>query len=606
MIRLRKLMSKESEFPLRYIYKEDEELDTSFNWSQFARLYTFFKPYLKSFVLALIITSSFILISKLLIPLFLGRAVDALGKDQMLSTISQYCLMIAALFVAQWMASIYRVRKLNYIGTRIITDLRQHLFQHMQKLSFRYFDQRPAGATLVRLTNDVNSLQELFTNGIIFILIDLILLIGIIIILLTLNFKLGLAILFAVPIMFLLSLQLQRKIRIAMQDVRLNQSRINAHLNENIQGIRISQAYGQEKENIQYYEKINHTNLHSWNRANHLYQIFGPLVEITSGVGTFVLFFYGAYLIQNGEFTIGLLLAFVTYIGNFWEPIHRLSAIYAQLLVVMSSSERIFELFDQQPDIVDRPNATSLTKVKGDVSFKNVTFEYDPGQPILHGIDLEIEAGKTVALVGHTGSGKSSIINSLCRFYDIQQGQILIDDTDIRDIELQSWRSHLGIVMQEPFIFSGTIKDNIRYGKLDATDKEIQQVAIELGFHEFVRNLPEGYDTQVEERGNSLSVGQKQLISFARAVISDPRILILDEATANIDTESEQLIQKSLVKLFSGRTSIIVAHRLSTIRSADLIVVLDHGRIVEKGSHESLMTARGHYYELVQSQFASS
>jgi ATP-binding cassette subfamily B protein len=383
----------------------------------------------------------------------------------------------------------------------------------------------------------------------------------------------------------------------------MKNSRINSHLNESIQGIRVTQAYTQERENMRYFDSMNLSNKKSWDKASAMNQAFGPLIEITGGIGTFVLFVLGVYLIQSGELTIGLLVAFSNYVGNFWDPINRLGQMYNQLLVAMASSERIFEFIDEEPNIADKPGAKPMPAITGEIRFNHVVFEYEKGRPALKGIDLEVKPGQSVALVGHTGSGKSTIINLLSRFYDPSGGSVVIDGYDIRDVTVQSLRSQIGVVLQDTFIFSGTIRENIRFGRLEATDEEVEAAAKAVNAHDFIVKLPNGYDTEVEERGNVLSMGQRQLLSFARALLANPRILILDEATASIDTETELKIQEALKVLLNGRTSFIVAHRLSTIRSADNIIVLDHGEIKEMGTHRELMERKGIYYGLVQAQF---
>ncbi|XMB29086.1 ABC transporter ATP-binding protein [Paenibacillus sp. BR2-3] len=591
----------------RFVYKDDDQIDKAFDWKQFTRLFGYMRPYAKQMLPLVSIMMILGTITKLTVPFLTSLAIDRAiaPKDGNTSLPLLYILTacVIVLYLIQWIAGVYRIKYTNVIGQRVIYDLRSDLFKHIQKLSFNFFDKRPAGSVLVRVTNDINSLQDLFTNGVVNLMIDCVQLAGIMIILLLINWKLGLAVMVTVPIMFVISTKLRQRIRIAWQDVRIKNSRINSHLNESIQGIRVTQAYTQEQENMNYFDAMNTDSRKSWNKASAMNQGFGPIIEVTGGLGTMILFWLGAYLIQSGELTIGALVAFSTYVSNFWDPINRLGQMYNQLLVAMASSERIFEYLDEEPMVQDKPEAKTLPTIRGDINFNQVVFEYEKGRAALKGIDLNVKAGQSIALVGHTGSGKSTIINLIGRFYDITGGQITIDGRDIRDVTLQSLREQIGIVLQDTFIFSGTIRDNIRFGRLDASDKEVEEAAKAVDAHEFIMKLPRGYETEVEERGSALSMGQRQLLSFARALLANPRILILDEATASIDTETELKIQEALKILLQGRTSFIVAHRLSTIRHADKIVVLDHGEIKEEGTHGELTARDGIYNGLIEAQF---
>lgn len=593
----------ESQAGQRFVYQDDELIDKPFDWNQLRRLFTYMKPYRKQMLPIIIIMMFVGAITKLTVPMLIRVAIDDAITPKNHKLLFTIVGIMLGVYIIQWLANTFRIKYTNIVGQRVIYDLRHDLFSHIQKLSFRFFDTRPAGSVLVRVTNYVNSLQDLFTNGVVNLLIDCVQLCGIMIILLSFNFKLGAAIIITVPLMFLISTKLRLRIRRAWQDVTIKQSRLNSHLNECIQGIRVTQAYTQEKENIRFFNHMNMGNRLSWNRASMLNQSFGPLIEITGAIGYCILFWYGAHLIQTEEITIGLLVAFATYIGYFWEPITRLGQMYSQLLVAMASSERIFEYLDEKPNVAELPSAKELPPITGHVKFENLVFEYEPGRPALKGISIEAKAGQSIALVGHTGSGKSTIMNLLCRFYDPVEGRVLIDGTDIREVTVQSLRSQVGIVLQDTFIFSGTIRDNIRFGRLNATDEEVEMAAKAVHAHGFIVGLPQGYETEVQERGNVLSMGQRQLISFARALLADPSILILDEATASIDTETELKIQEALKTLLAGRTSFIVAHRLSTIRGADKIIVLDHGRVMESGNHEELMREQGIYYGLIQAQY---
>ncbi|WP_039833800.1 ABC transporter ATP-binding protein [Paenibacillus sonchi] len=605
--KIKQSTAQEQTLEERFVYKDDDVIDKAFDWKQFTRLFSYMKPYARQMLPLVLVMMILGTATKLTVPYLTSMAIDKAiapkSGNPSLTLLYTLTAIVIVLYLIQWIAGVYRIKYTNVIGQRVIYDLRSDLFRHIQKLSFNFFDKRPAGSVLVRVTNDINSLQDLFTNGVVNLMIDCVQLLGIMVILLLINWKLGLAVMITVPIMFFVSTKLRQKIRIAWQDVRMKNSRINSHLNESIQGIRVTQAYTQEKENMNYFDAMNMDSRKSWNKASAMNQAFGPIIEITGGFGTMILFWFGAYLIQTGDLTVGFLVAFSSYVSNFWDPINRLGQMYNQLLVAMASSERIFEYLDEQPAVQDNPGATPLPKIKGDIKFNKVVFEYEKGRAALKGIDLDVKAGQSIALVGHTGSGKSTIINLIGRFYDIKSGSITIDGQDTREVTLQSLREQIGIVLQDTFIFSGTIRDNIRFGRLDATDQEVEEAAKAVDAHEFISKLPGGYETEVEERGSALSMGQRQLLSFARALLANPRILILDEATASIDTETEIKIQEALKILLQGRTSFIVAHRLSTIRHADKIVVLDHGEIKEEGTHAELTAHDGIYNGLIEAQF---
>ncbi|MGX4765710.1 ABC transporter ATP-binding protein [Bacillus mojavensis] len=589
----------------RFYYSSDEIIEKPFNWAQMWRLLSYVKPYRKTILPLSFLTVLIGTAVKLVIPILIGvyvldQAITAKNSELLM----QLMILISVLYAVNYAANMLRIRWMNQLGQHVIYDLRQHLFTHVQRLSHRFFDQRSAGSILVRIMNDINSLQELFTSGVINLLTDLLLLAGVVIILFTLSPELTIAIMVTLPIMFFISTSLRKKIRRSWQTVRLKQSKLNSHLNESIQGIRVTQAFTQEQENMTYFDGVNQENYQSWQEATRKNAVFRPLVEMTNAIGTAVLIWYGATLIMNETITIGVFVSFAFYLGMFWEPISRLGQVYNQLLMGMASSERIFEFLDEQPNVKEKPEAIHKKNIKGHISFEEVEFSYDEKRKALHSVSFSIPAGSTLALVGHTGSGKTTIANLISRFYDATGGTIKIDGIPITDLSLASLRSQISIVLQDTFIFSGTIMENIRFGRPDASDEEVIKAAQAVGANEFISGLAEGYETEVEERGSVLSAGQRQLISFARALLADPAIIILDEATASIDTETEVKIQQALKTLLKDRTAVMIAHRLSTIRDADHIIVLDHGRKIEEGNHEQLLGKRGIYAGLVKSQYS--
>lgn len=596
--------NKKNKHLQRFSYTVDEAVEKPFNWKQMLRLLAYLKPYSKTYLPGAVIAMLVSTAIRLIVPILIGKvAIDIAVANQDTTLLTYLVIGISILYLISYVGNTFRIKWVNILGQNVIYNLRRHLFSHIQRLSHRFFDTRSEGSILVRIMNDVNSLQELFTNGIINLLMDVVMLTAIIGVLLVLSPKLGLAIMIIIPLMFYISTKLRRNIRRSWQYTRIQQSRLNSHLNESIQGIRITQSFTQEEENTEFFDGVNQDNFDSFQNAIKKSAMFGPFIEMTNAVGTIILISYGSFLILQGEIVIGTFVSFAFFLGMFWEPISRLGQMYNQLLMAMAASERIFEFLDEQPNVKEIENPHVFTDMNGDIDFNNVQFSYDEDRVALHDISLSIKQGQIAALVGHTGSGKSSIANLISRFYDPTKGSVMIDGYDLRDTELDSLRQRISVVLQDTFIFSGTIMENIRFGRPDASDQEVIEAAKIVGADDFILRLAEGYEAEVEERGSILSAGEKQLLSFARALLANPSILILDEATASIDTETEVKIQQALKRLLKGRTAIMIAHRLSTIREADNIFVLENGRILESGNHDELMKVKGEYFELVKSQF---
>jgi len=581
--------------------KQDEEIKLHSNSEILQRLLKYLKPFkLKvSIVVALMI---FVLICNILNPYLLKMAIDdnIINKD-IKGLIIIGVVMIILNMIAMFAARL-RINMMASVTNTILVNIRHDLYTHIQKLSFSFFDNRPVGKILARVVGDVNALQDLFSNSIASFIPELLSLVCVTLVMFYMNYKLALCSLIILPFLAVGMFWVESASRKRWQLHRKKRSNLNAFTHEDFSGIRVVQSFASEKNTSHTFNILVKEMMDAFVHAVKLNDLFWPMVEISWGAGCVILFWYSVKLMGQGV-SIGTIIAFTSYIGMFWRPIMNISNFYNTLIINFSAAERIFEILDIKPDIKSSINTPKMPKIKGNVEFKNVRFFYDEGVPILDNVSFKVNSGETIALVGPTGAGKTTIVNLISRFYDCQKGEVLIDGKNVQKVDLESLRSQMGIMLQDTFLFSTTIKENIRYGKLNATDDEVISAAKAVNAHEFIIKLPQGYDTEVNERGSRLSVGQRQLVSFARALLANPRILILDEATSNIDTATERLVQNGIQKLLYGRTSFVIAHRLSTIRDCDKIMVIDEGCISEVGSHYELMNLKGLYYKLYISQY---
>lgn len=587
-------------------YDVDEVLEDKFDINQLKRLLAYLIPYRKRFV-----SVGFMMLSAsaftMLIPQFFQKVMDVCipNKDMKGIAFYSFLTLLAAFYSAFSLR--YKIKYTNQIGQQIIHDMRYDIFEHLQQLPFSYYDDRPHGKIQVRVVNYVNSISDLLSNGILNTITDLCNLVFIIVFMLILNVRLTLVCLCGLPILAIVIVVIKKKQRTAWQIQSNKQSNLNAYIAESINGIRVTQSFVREDVNSGIFNNLSGSYRKSWMRAVMFNFTMGPSIDIISIITTAAIYVLGVSWMINGEtgITVGVLVAFTAYIGRFWAPINTLAGFYNSLLTAISYLERIFETIDEPVAVKDREDAVEMPPIHGDVAFDHVTFSYEPGVPILKDVSFHASQGQSFAVVGPTGAGKTTLVNLLSRFYNVDSGRILIDGVDIAGVTIRSLRKQMGVMMQDSFIFSGTIMDNIRYGNFSATDEEVIRAAKTVCAHDFIMEMENGYQTQVNERGSRLSAGQRQLISFARALLADPKILILDEATSSIDTETEIILQKGLNELLKGRTSFIIAHRLSTIKNASCIMYVDKGTILEKGTHDELMAQKGEYYKLYMSQYAS-
>ena len=560
------------------------------------------RPYGRQLILALVLVVLGAL-SQAGGPWLIGRAIDRsiLGGDP--TGLARIMLLLLGVYLVGTLASRGQIRQIGSVGQSILASLRERIFERLLRLPLGYFDRRPVGDLMSRVTNDVDTLNQLLSQGLTQLLGSLFSLIGIVVAMLLLDWRLALVCFTIIPAMLLTNVYFARRARRAFRTTRETVGSVTAGLQEEIVGVREAQAFNRTETNIERFRERNAANRTANVEAVTITSAFAPAIDVLSTLSTAVVIGYGGYLVVTGTLTVGLLTAFLIYVQQFFRPIQLASQVYTQAQAALAGAERIYNVLDEPREPSDPPGTPQLYSVEGRIEFERVTFAYEQGRPVLEDIDFHVEPGQTVALVGPTGAGKTTIANLIPRFYDVSAGTVRVDDHDVREVERRSLRGQIATVLQEPFLFSGTIAENIRYGRMEATREEVEAAASAVSAHSFIVALPEGYDTELGAGGGRLSQGQRQLLSFARAVLANPRILILDEATSNVDTRTEALIQEALGTLLKGRTSIVIAHRLSTIRNADLILVIEAGRIAERGNHVSLLARGGLYADLYRRQF---
>ena len=582
-------------------YDVDEVLETPFDFAHLKRSFVYIKKYKGKMITALML-SVFAAISGLLGPLITQYALDNTIPQKNMGQLVLLTLAFVGTIAVSITFSTIRSRIMTVVGQDIIFDIRTDLFKHLQELPFEYYDNRPHGKILIRVVNYVNSVSDMLSNGIINVILECLNMLFIMIFMFFVNVKLSLVVLSGLPIFAVIMMMIKKRQRKAWQDVSNKSSNLNAYLQENITGARVTQIFTREEEDAQIFDRLSEKYRKSWINAVKYSNLVWPATDNVSTLVRAAIFVVGLLVLTPAAVSLGTIVAMTSYASSFWQPIMNLSNIFNNFINNIAYLERIFETLDEPATIADKPNAQEIGDITGEVKFDDVTFSYEQGKTVLEHISFDVKPGESVALVGPTGAGKSTVVSLLSRFYDLDSGKITIDGKDISQATLHSLRSQMGIMLQDSFIFSGTIYDNIRYGRLDATEEEIREAAKIVCADEFISEMKDGYMTEVNERGSKLSGGQKQLISFARTLLSDPKILVLDEATSSIDARTEKLLQQGLQRLLVGRTSFIIAHRLSTIKNCDKIMYIDNKGIAECGTHDQLIAKKGEYYKLYTAQ----
>ena len=582
--------------------EKDEEIVRRSKKEIIIRLMSYLKPY-KAKSMIVILLMILVMLCNVVNPYLLQQAIDVHVVKKDINGILLIGGLLLIINIFAWIASKIRWTMISKITNNILVNIRHELYEHIQKLSFDFFDNRPVGKILARVVGDVNALKNLFNQSIQTLIPELLSLICVAIAMFILNIKLAMACIILLPFLTIAMFYIEIHSRKRWEVFRNKRSNLNGFTHEDFSGIKVVQAFANEKNTEKNFRKMVKEQKEAFLNAVRLNDCFWPLVELSWGIGTLIVFAVGYRLILSGEIQVGKLIAFSMYTGMFWRPIMNLSSFYNTLITNFAAADRIFDILDQEPDIENIGKAPKMNRIEGKVEFRNIDFSYNVGGKVLNNINFKVNPGDKIALVGATGSGKTTIISLLSRFYDPTDGEILVDGKNIKYVDLYSYRSQMGIMLQDTFLFSSTIMENIRYGRLDATDEEVINAAKAVNAHEFIMKLENGYDTEVNERGSRLSLGQRQLVSFARALLANPRILILDEATSNIDTQTEMLVQKGIEKLIKGRTSFVIAHRLSTIRDCDKILVISDGEIIEAGTHDELLRNKGMYYDLYSAQY---